>query len=116
MLLGCLDTLAKKKFQAASRGRDIRGRLATALDLFEQPEHVPVLPAFDQPSPRYANDRHAGDVEALARRRNAQSVTGMLRGAGPANAYLIALGDGIIHTHVQLGKRGLHAFEERIEF
>jgi hypothetical protein len=85
------------------------------LDLLHHPEHVPVLPSFDQLVARVAHDSNAGDVDVNPARGHAESFAGVLGGKWPSDAYLVPVRHDFLDVRVDLGERGAETVEERIE-
>src|ERR1700742_4714549 len=81
---------------------DVSGRPFAPFDLLQQPQHVPVLPAFHKLTVDSQHDGHPGNVEGLPCRRKAQSIAGVPACAGPANTNLIARGNGVVDLNVEV--------------
>src|SRR6266478_2541333 len=69
---------------------DVRGYPRLRMDLLQETEHGPILPAGEQHSIRHTHDRNSYGFELLVCRRHAQAGARVTHRAGPAHADGVA--------------------------
>ena len=77
------------------------------------PEHIEVVPCFDDLPILHADHAHASDVHRLACRLKAHPVTSQRAGGVPPHGHAIVLFDQVINDDLEIGKAGEEGLVKR---
>ena len=94
---------------------DVGRGSARPLNLFQHPQHVPILPTFNHSAVANPNDRNSGHANCFVSCGHAQRISGVFTTARPTDTLAVTLRKRVVNGHLELRKGRVQAVKKFIE-